>query len=256
VKRPRRLRKLVPDPELFRRRAAGEPLRELASNYDVAHTTLGRYFERPEVAKEVRQAAKQLRAERQAAAARRSAERRLEQEVRRKAREQAARQREDDRRVRAVVARRTSRRRRPRNAHEAWLDEHDERRPLTRADLHRQIDEIAARVVAAGGGVQVVIEATGLRTRENVLRLIDPVILVEALNNDAATAVAEPVQERLRRLVPDPELVRRRAAGESLRRIAADYRVAHTTLYRYFQRPEVARQLRQAKQRARAKKVA
>ncbi len=31
-----------------------------------------------------------------------------------------------------------------------------------------------------------------------------------------------------------------------MRRIAADYGVAHTTLYRYFQRPEVARQLRQA----------
>ena len=44
----------------------------------------------------------------------------------------------------------------------------------------------------------------------------------------------------------DPELLRRRAAGESLRGIAADYGVAHTTLHRYFQRPEVARQLRQA----------
>ena len=39
----RRLRKLVPDGELIRRRAAGEPLRELASDYDVAHTTLGRF---------------------------------------------------------------------------------------------------------------------------------------------------------------------------------------------------------------------
>ena len=67
MKRRRRLRKLVPDAELIRRRAAGEPLRELASDYDdVAHTTLGRYFKRPEVAK-------QLRAEQRAAAARRSA---------------------------------------------------------------------------------------------------------------------------------------------------------------------------------------
>ncbi|HMI98509.1 MAG TPA: hypothetical protein VK488_01615 [Gaiellaceae bacterium] len=69
MKRRRRLRKLVPDAELIRRRATGEPLRELASDYDVAHTTLGRYFEGPEVAK-------QLRAEQRAAASRRSAERR------------------------------------------------------------------------------------------------------------------------------------------------------------------------------------
>ena len=52
MKRRRRLRKLVPDAELIRRRAAGEPLRELASDYDVVHTTLGRYFKRPEVAKQ------------------------------------------------------------------------------------------------------------------------------------------------------------------------------------------------------------
>ena len=31
-----------------------------------------------------------------------------------------------------------------------------------------------------------------------------------------------------------------------MRRIAADYGVAHTTLHRYFQRAEVARQLRRA----------
>jgi hypothetical protein len=54
MKRRRRLRRLVPDAELIRRRAAGEPLRELASDYDVAHTTLGRYFERPEVAKQIK----------------------------------------------------------------------------------------------------------------------------------------------------------------------------------------------------------
>jgi hypothetical protein len=133
------------------------------------------------------------------------------------------------------------------SAYAAWLDERHAWLPLTRADLHSRNDELAAQTVADGAGVQAVLEATGLRTRENVLRLIDPVILVQALDNDtAARAVAEPIWDRLRRLVPDPELVRRRAAGESLRRIAADYGVAHTTLYRYFQRPEVARQLRQA----------
>jgi hypothetical protein len=184
MKRRRRLRRLVPDAELIRRRAAGEPLRPLASDYDVEHTTLGRYFKRPEVAKQVRQAAKQLRAEQRAAAARRSAERRAEQEVRRKAREQAAAEREDARRVRAAVAERTSRRRLPRSDYEALLDEHDERRPLTRADRYSQNDHSAARAAAAGGGMQDVIDATGLRTLENVVRLIDPAILKQALDND------------------------------------------------------------------------
>jgi hypothetical protein len=124
VKHRRRLRRLVPDPELIRWRAAGEPLRELASDYDVAHTTLGRYFERPEVAKQAKRAAE------------------------------------------------TKRRRRP------------------------------------------------------------------------------------RRLVPDPELLRRRAAGEPLRELARDYGVAHTTLGRYFERPEVARQLLAERRAAAARRSA
>jgi hypothetical protein len=71
-----------------------------------------------------------------------------------------------------------------------------------------------------------VVEATGLLSRENVLGLIDPVILVRAFRNDAATrAASEPDRERLRRLVPDRELMRRRAQGETLRRLAADYGV-------------------------------
>ena len=180
----RRLRRLVPDEELIRRRAAGEPLRELAFEYDVAHTTLGRYFKRPEVAKQLKEAARQLRAEQRAAAARRSAERRLEQEVRRKAREQDAVEREQARQTRAAVAAITSRRRGPRSAYEAWLDERDLRRPLTRAELWSTADEIAAGVVAKGGGMQAVIEATGFHTRENVVRGIDPAILTQAYDND------------------------------------------------------------------------
>jgi hypothetical protein len=109
VKRRPRLRRLVPDPELIRRRTAGEPLRELASDYEVAHTTLGRYFERPELATQIKEAAKQLRAE----AARRSAERRrLEREVRGKAREQVAAERKQARSARAAAREVSSRRRR------------------------------------------------------------------------------------------------------------------------------------------------
>jgi len=37
-------------------------------------------------------------------------------------------------------------------------------RPTTQADMHSQFDEIAKRVVSAGGGTQAVTEATDLRT--------------------------------------------------------------------------------------------
>jgi hypothetical protein len=240
------LRRLVPDAELVQRRAGGETLRELAADYGVAHTTLGRFFARPEITSQLKQSGRLVRRERRAAAERRAAERRMEREVRRQAKEQLALEGQL-RAAGAVRAAAAAARGRRRSAYAAWLDERDARLPLTRADLHSRNDELAAQTVAGGGGVQAVIEATGLRTRENVLRLIDPVILVQALDNDAAaSALAQPARDRLRRLVPDPELVRRRAAGESLRGIAADYGVAHTTLHRYFQRPEVARQLRQA----------
>src|SRR6266516_6367959 len=82
MRRRRRLRRLVPDGELLRRRLAGEPLRELAPAYGVAHTTLGRYFERPEVQAQLRQLRQQLRGEQRARAAARAAERRLEPEIR------------------------------------------------------------------------------------------------------------------------------------------------------------------------------
>ena len=186
MKRRRQLRKLVPDADLIRRRAAGESLRPLASDYGVAHTTLLDYFERPEVAREIKQAEKQLLAEQRAVADRFAAEQRLEREVRRKAKEQAARERKQARDTQAVVRESASRRRRPpRNDYEAWLDEHDAPvEPLTRADLHSQNDDVAASVVAEGGGIQDVIEATDLRTLENVTNLIDPAILKQAMDND------------------------------------------------------------------------
>jgi hypothetical protein len=53
---------------------------------------------------------------------------------------------------------------------------------------------MAASAVAAGGGMQAVIDATGLRTLENVVSLIDPAILKQALDNDVlAQAAHRPV---------------------------------------------------------------
>jgi hypothetical protein len=87
--------------------------------------------------------------------------------------------------------------------------------------------------------IQALLEATGLRSHENLFGPIDPALLVCALDNDAkAKAVAQPDRARLRRLNPDHELVRRCAAGETLRALAADYRVAHTSLGRWFKRPQ------------------
>jgi hypothetical protein len=183
VKQRRRLRRLVPDADLIRRRAAGSPLRELASDYGVAHTTLSRFFERPDVAKELKQAVQQRRDAERARDARLSAERRLEREVRRKAKEQA--EQEKVWRASAASAERALRQRPPRTSYEAWLDERDARMPLTRADLHSQHDLTAARVVAEGGGIEAVLEATDLRTLENVVNSIDPAILVRAYDNDA-----------------------------------------------------------------------
>jgi len=97
---------------------------------------------------------------------------------------QAATEREQARRARAAVREIASRGRGPRGPYEAWLDEHDAREPFTRADQHSWNDDTAARVVAAGGGMQAVIAATGLHSRENVLALIDPAILKHALDND------------------------------------------------------------------------
>src|SRR6266508_2613099 len=53
----------VTDEALFRRRAGGEPFRDLAPDYGVRHTTLSRYFARPEAAKELKRMERLLRAE-------------------------------------------------------------------------------------------------------------------------------------------------------------------------------------------------
>jgi hypothetical protein len=221
MKRQRRLRKLVPDADLIQRRAAGETLRELAVDYEVEHTTLGRYFARPEVAKEVSEAKRVRLAEERAVADRRAEERRLEQEVRREAREQGVRERKYERHVAAAAAQRSSRRR-PRTEYEAWLDERDARLPLTRRDLWSRGDEIAAAVVAEGGGIEAVIAATGSRTLENVVSTIDPALVKQAYDNDLlAGAQRSTVRRRRsevqlgtkRRAANDCSGVRRRATG-------------------------------------------
>ena len=155
VKRQRRLRRLVVDAELIRRRAAGEPLRALARDYGVAHSTLSRYFARPELVQELQQARRQLRAERQAERGRRQE---LKREVLFRVNERAAFERAHPRRP-AALARAAGR--------------HTNRS-----------DDLAAVAVSAGGGLQQLIEATGLHTLKNVLGLIDPAILKQALAND------------------------------------------------------------------------
>ena len=132
------------------------------------------------------------------------------------------------------------------------LDANDAPRGLTSRERYSENDHKAAEVVASGGGAEEVIEATGLRTLENVLRNIDPQIIRAALETDADLARnARPDDSGLRRLIPDSELIRRRAAGENLRSIAADYNVSHTTLSRYYNRSKVAKQLRAQERRRR-----
>jgi hypothetical protein len=60
----RALRKLSPNSALFRRRARGESLRNLARDYDVEHTSLSRYFRTEQGARRLRQAEQELEAKR------------------------------------------------------------------------------------------------------------------------------------------------------------------------------------------------
>ena len=65
----------------------------------------------------------------------------------------------------------------------------DAAQSLTMASLR---SDIIIRVVAAGGGMQAVIDATGLRTLENVVGLIDPAILAQAFDNDVLQKTQPP----------------------------------------------------------------
>ena len=224
MSRSRRLRRLVPDEALFDRRVAGESLRALALDYQVVHSTLVRYFRKPEAVVELREARRRLHAERKA---RRASERLLQQEVRRRARDDE----EFDRELEALG--------RPQPV-----------RGQHSRDRYSQSDDAAEKVVAAGGGVEQIIYDTPLRGRKDILRNIDRQIVVRALDNDAKSpANARPDDSGLRRLAPTSELIRRRASRETLRSLAADFGVSHTTLSRYFKRAVVAKQVG-AEQRA------
>ena len=83
-----KLRRLVPDEALFRRRAGGEPLRDLAPDYGVWHTTLGRFFARPEAARELKRMQRLIRTEQREAEADRRAEERAERAARRRVKRQ------------------------------------------------------------------------------------------------------------------------------------------------------------------------
>jgi transposase len=233
----RRLRRLVPDEALFDRRVAGESQRVLARDYGVVHSTLGDFFRRPDGVLGLEEARRRLQAERKA---RQAEERRLKQKVQRRAQEDNER----DRRLEAWA------RRRPRRSgYEGWLDEHDAPRGLSSRDRFSVSDDLAEAVVEAGGGVEQVIDATRL-SREDVLRNIDGQVMRRALANDTRfPSNARPNDRGLRRLVPDSELIRRGATTETLRSIAADYGVSHTTILRYFERPDVSRQLLRTQQR-------
>jgi len=146
-------------------------------------------------------------------------------------------------------------------AYATWLhNRYQPQLPLA-SDLHSTYDQEAVQVVAAGGGTQALLAATELPTLESAAAQIDPVILARAFDNDALErAQPQPVtltrRPRLRRLLPDAELLRRRATGEPLRTLASDYAVAHTTLVRFFAHPEIKQQLRQTAQQLRAERRA
>ncbi len=234
----RRLRRLVPDEVLFDRRVAGESLRVLAPDYGVVHSTLSDFFRRPEGALGLREARLRLQEERKA---RQAEERRLKQEVQRRARED----KERDRRLAAWPPPGQLRR----SGEAGWLDERDAPRGLSSRDRFSANDDLAEAVVEAGGGLEQVRDATGLST-ENALSNIDFQLMRRALANDTTfPSNARPDARRLRRLVPDSELIRRGAAKEPLRSIATDYGVSHTTILRYFRRPAVAEQLLRAQRR-------
>lgn len=236
-RKPRSLRRLVLDPELFDRLVAGESSRSLGRDRGVAHTTILRAMRRPEAVVELREAHPRLREKRQARVAERAQRRQAEEDVRRRAREEVSRDRKLEAWYRSAKPRASE--------YEAWLDQREAPRYLSSKERLSANDELAEEVVSAGGGLEEVIEATGLRTWQNVYRLINAQVMQRAQANERRPKRTGRIPtEGFRRLRPDAALVSRRAAGEPLRRLAEEYGVTHTTLSRYFRRPAVAKELR------------
>jgi len=239
VTRSRSLRRLVPDPGLFDRFVAGESSRSLGRDYGVSHTTIGRFMRSARATPGLDEARRRAREQRQAQDADRADQGQAEEDVRRRAQEQERRDAELETWYRSARA--------PTRGTEymAWLDQNEAPRYLSSKERQSVNDELAEKAVAAGGGIEEVIQATGLRTWQNVYRLIDPEILVRALANQRHhTRKNQLPTAGFRRLKPDAALISRRAAGEPLRRLAREYGVTHTTLSRYLRRPAVAKELR------------
>ena len=76
-----------------------------------------------------------------------------------------------------------------------WLDDREYGRPPTCRERWSPNDETADKVVAAGGGIAAVVDATGLRTDENVRRLIDSDIVARADLNDAASSTVRAIDK-------------------------------------------------------------
>ena len=236
--RSRRLRRSLPDAKWLERYASGESLRSLARELEVAHTTLARRLRRPGMALELREARHRVRAKQKAGRDERAEERRAERKLRARARAEAKLDRAHE------VWRRSAKPRR-RSEFEVRLDENEGPRGLLSSERWSINDELAEEAVSAGGGIEEVIQVTPLRTRLSVYESIDAQIVVRALRNERRRQRADQLPTSgLRRLRPDAALVLRWAAGESLRRLADDYGVSHTTLLRYFRRPEIAKALR------------
>jgi hypothetical protein len=200
-------RRLVVDEELYRRRAQGVTLRELAAEYGVAHTTLGRHLARPDAKMKLRAARVALRLEKRerresdrVAARKAAAERRAPVPIDKVETTDSPRNWADSELVcgsagavdvRTSAAVDPSLPRRWASDYADWLDDRDYGRALTRRELWSVNDELAAAAASGGGGIAALVEITGLRTEENVRRLIDPDVVARADANDSASATIE-----------------------------------------------------------------
>ena len=209
----RRLRRLVPDEVLYDRRVAGEPLRAIAPDYGVAHTTLGDFFRRPEAVLGLEEARRRLEAERKA---RQAMVRSLEQDVRRRARED----KERDRQLEAWTL----------PSLQPYIDWPPSRRSsgadqpaaVQRQRLHGRGDRGLSRWCRAGDRRHRIAQPG-----KRVARHRCPDRKARAGERHQVPSNARPDDRRLRRLAPDSELIRRGAAASPLVHRCRLCRVSH-----------------------------